>query len=99
MKIKPGVELSGIQSPIVYAIYISNKIHAQHGIELTITSGLEGVHIPESLHYKGMAFDSRIGGIKPDVVKSIADKIRKRLGKKYDVVLSATNLHIEYDPK
>lgn len=64
---------------------------------MTITSGNDGKHSKDSLHYKDRAIDIRIFDMKYPNRNWLM--IRKQLGKDYDVILEKTHIHIEYQPK
>lgn len=98
MQIKEGVILS-LHESMMPALIICESCFRKAGYEFVVTSGVEGRHSPNSLHYFGRAIDCRINHILSDRdVELIADTIRRRLGETYDVVLEADHLHIEYDP-
>jgi len=100
MRLKKGVSVHGLGAEIIIALMVANEVYKEHGYELVVTSGSDGVHGYSSEHYKGDAVDLRTSMIKPDTKKSvIAAAIRERLGNDYDVVLEATHIHCEYDPK
>ena len=80
--------------------------------EMVVTSGKDGKHGANSLHYKGRAVDLRTR----DVIDMWAHYLRNALGKDWDVVIEpgdtmkcpkcsqiipvpALHLHAEYDPK
>ncbi len=98
MKLKPGVKISGISPEMaVAAVVIESVIPGA-----VITSALDGKHSPNSLHYRGRAFDVR--------AKTIADKpsiltfLKAALGAEFDVILENegtenVHFHIEHDPK
>lgn len=64
--------------------------------EPVITSCREGTHMDGSLHYFGKALDFRLPANK---LQEKMDKLRSMLGLNYDVVLSKSCVHVEYDPK
>jgi len=57
-----------------------------------ITCIREGVHMPGSLHYCGLAFDFQSQ-------KVFIGEIRNVLGPDWDVIGHLTHIHAEYDPK
>lgn len=97
MKIKPGVDLRGIQPEMAIAAVIAERVYAAQGAELMITSGVEGKHMAGSLHYKGMALDLRL----PPAAKIPATvlALRGSLAEQFDVVLEVDHIHVEFDPK
>lgn len=59
-------------------------------------------HIATSLHYKNRAFDIRIYNIlghRATEARLWAERMQLILGPNYDVVLSLSHIHVEYDPK
>lgn len=74
MKIKPGVELRGIQPQMAIAALIAQEVYIEEASELMITSGVEGQHMATSLHYKGLALDLRmVDWPKNDAAKAKGD--------------------------
>lgn len=111
LAVKPGVELAAldlaVMGPALDAAEYAARALGQD--VATITSGLEGEHMPGSLHYVGRAIDVRRadrvvlpdGNVRfPDaeLARRQRDIIAARLGPDFDVVLEATHVHIEYDP-
>ena len=99
--IKPGVDLRGLQPQMVMAYLIACDVYAKHGSPgmCVITSASDGVHGPNSLHYKGMALDLRTRHLIPAMLDKIAPELRIALGDQFDVVREADHFHIEFDPK
>jgi len=62
-------------------------------VKLVITSGLDGKHMKNSLHYAGLAVDIRTRHINKPL--EIYEKIKIRLGNKFDVIYYDTHIHIE----
>lgn len=75
------------------------------GDGMTITSGYEGaptdgVHKPDSLHYKRRAIDIRVKDVDVDRARTTYVTLAKvLLGPDFDVVWEGNHIHIEYDPK
>ncbi len=103
--IKPGVQINGVQPEIVLAILVAKDIWERNGYEYTCTSLLDGQHSPGSLHYAGLAFDSRTWeddqGTQMGYAKKqeLADQLKNALGSDWDVVVEATHIHTELDVK
>ena len=60
--------------------------------DIFITSGREGDHRPDSLHYLGRAWDMRKSGF-------TKAKLKRILGKDWDVIQYSWGFHVELDPK
>ena len=98
--IKAGVDLRGISPQIAIAYCIASWVYSNKtGQRCVITSGTDGKHGPNSLHYKGMALDLRTSNLKPGDVHPVYMTLREALGEQFDVVLETDHLHIEFDPK
>lgn len=97
MRLKPGVSLEGMSWRMWHACIIAEPLFLKHGSELVITSTKEKApgRLANSLHYKGLAVDFRIWHVKK--LKELAEKLRKALGRGYDVVIKKNHLHVEYD--
>lgn len=96
--IKPGVSIRGIRAELALALNIVADIAVLYGYDtIELTSCTEGRHSPGSLHYLGLAADIGIRHIQEP--RKMRDKFAATLGKEFDVVLEATHIHIEYQPK
>lgn len=96
MLLKLGVSISLLRPPIRKKLFLIERIHSIFFTdEMVITSTFEGTHSSGSLHYAHFAIDLRL----PGVAFEFANRLRKELGKDYDVVLESNHIHIEYDPK
>lgn len=97
MRFKDGVRQRGAQTTIVLAIYATDRVYSDFGERLVVTSITDALHMKDSLHHCGDAFDCRLPqNADPS---HVADAIRDALGGNYDVVLEETHIHIEYDPR
>jgi len=96
--IKEGAVVDRLSKPITWAKGQVAGIYFQYGLGLYITSGCEGNHQEDSLHYVNNAFDIQLppGAL----IDEIHDKIIDKLGDKYDVLINKKKriFHIEYDP-
>lgn len=93
---KNGVQ---VQPVIIEAISTVAHIYSTFNQKLVVTSVVDGVHSKNSLHYKGLAFDTRIWYFSEEVVKEVKTCLEIALGKDFDVVLEDSHFHIEFDPK
>ena len=69
------------------------------GADAIITSGQDGVHGKGSLHASGNALDFRTRHVSRTIAEKVVDRMRKILGKGYDIVLEKDHIHGEWDPK
>ena len=96
MLIKAGVDISRLRPEIRKKLNeIASVAWEVESKELIITSTYEGNHSESSLHYADLAVDIR-RHFKGQELKL---KIKRKLGKDYDVVSESDHIHIEYDPK
>ena len=68
------------------------KLAKQLECNVNVTSGREGDHMVDSLHYLDRAWDMQTN-------KFILFKLKEVLGKGWDVVEYPWGFHCEYDPK
>ncbi len=59
LNIKPRVRIAGLRPETLLAMVAAMNVYAEAGHDLTITAGVDGKHMPASLHYAGQAFDLR----------------------------------------
>lgn len=98
--IKAGVDLRGLQPQLAIAYTIASWVFSNKtGQRCVITSGSDGKHGPNSLHYKGKALDIRINNLRPDQIHPVYLTLKECLGDQFDVVLESDHLHVEFDPK
>lgn len=98
--IKPGVDLRGLCPQMVLAYMIAMQVYTEKaGVPCVITSGSDGKHVPNSLHYKGKALDFRTNNLRPEQVHPVFLALKEALGAQYDTVLESDHVHCEYDPK
>ncbi len=99
MKLKEGVNPTGLKPEIMLAIQCACMVYHKYGYDLTLTSICDGEHSAGSLHYVGLAVDLRIKNITHEPMRrEIFEEIRDNLGANYDVILESTHIHIEYQP-
>lgn len=74
--------------------------HQIQGTQGMLTSGIEGAHGPNSLHYRGLAWDFRLPIDKGNNNK-VVDLLRIALSHPtiHDVLLEGDHIHVEWDPK
>ncbi len=96
--IKPGVKARGLQPEIALAVAEAREVYRGIGVELVITSLLDGKHMSGSKHYEGQAVDLRTRHIPAEDRALVTARLREALGPEYDVCLESDHLHIEFDP-
>lgn len=68
-------------------------VYAKFHTDLVITSGKDGIHGTDSLHYEGKAVDLRTW----NVLASLVEQIKAHIGPDFDVILEKDHIHIEFD--
>lgn len=104
---KPGAVISGLCQQIRQTFpIIINAWRQFNGPTPVITSGNDGTHRLDSLHYSNRAIDLRGNNISDETLQFIAKEVKRQLGADYDVIAeifpgnpSRDHLHIEYQPK
>ena len=98
--IKEGAIVRYICKEIRKAKGIAYRVYARYGLDLYITSGGEGNHREDSIHYVDNAIDIRWPR-DSNLIDPIHLDLKKDLGKDYDIVKNNTYkiFHIEFDPK
>ena len=100
MRLKKNVNPIGIQAELLLALIIAERVYDEHGTELVITSLNDSYHSWTSLHYNGCAADLRVRDFPPSVKHAdVAEQIKSRLTKDYDVIAEANHIHIEWQPR
>lgn len=97
--IKAGVDLRGLTPQMAVAYTIACTVYQRHNYDCVITSGSDGKHGPNSLHYSGKALDLRTNNLRSESVHPIYLKLKQALGEQFDVVLESDHIHLEWDPK
>ena len=98
MILKPGVRLQGIRPEVVVALIAAQEIWKSLGVELVVTSCIDGTHSRGSMHYSGSAVDLRSANLGTNAV-SATQRLQTALGNDYDVLLETDHIHVEYQPK
>ena len=99
IRMKRGVVLMSREPYIFEMIAAADDAFDFVSADTIITSGVEGTHSQNSLHYKGRALDFRIRHISRSAAETVFRMMRSALGDDYDVVLEDTHIHVEFDPK
>jgi len=99
MRWKQGVTFD-VQPVIAKALPLIDRVHTDViGRDAIVTSGTDGKHKVNSLHYKGLALDLRIFDLTKTQRTQLTEELRQELGDDWDVVLEPDHIHAEYDPK
>ena len=88
-----------LSAELLAALPIILQAYAYFDDKLTITSGRDGAHMANSLHYVGEAVDIRIWRLSKREQRLLVAALAVALGHDYDVVLEKTHIHIERDVK
>lgn len=96
MLLKLGVDISRLAYYTRKSLNTVETVFLQHGIEPVLTETYGSVHSCGSLHYAHRAYDLRLPVVNKD---KIVAELKDALGRKFDVILEATHIHVEYDPK
>lgn len=99
MKLKKGVNPSGIRPELMLALFIADGVWAGLGEELVVTSLNDSFHSKTSLHYSGQGADLRTRYFTD--VEVAANELRTALGNNpnYDVIVESDHIHLEWQPK
>lgn len=93
----PTVSLTGVQPQTALAIQAAAGVYSTlNQDEMVVTSVCDGEHSPGSLHYVGLAFDIRLPGTR---ATTAVQSLKAALSNGFDVVLEATHIHVEHQPK
>ena len=95
-----GARIRGLRPETVLAIVIAEGCYRDAGCgHCIITSGTDGTHSPQSLHYAGAAFDLRTKDLEMAKVLDLVRLLRGRLGVDFDIVHESDHIHVEYQPR
>lgn len=98
MSLKPGLGLAGTRPELLVALMCIHAIFEGRKIPFVVTELTGGKHMPNSLHYSGLAVDFRTFQIPKDALDQVAAEIRGAIGEHFDVCLESDHLHVEFDP-
>lgn len=100
IKLKKGVSVSELKPQMLIVLQIADCIYKKHGQDCIVTSGNDGLHKMNSLHYTGYAVDLRTRCLQDrETEQNVAAELAAALGAEFDIVLEKNHLHIEYDPE
>jgi hypothetical protein len=100
LSLKTGVVLH----PIAFILAIVAQTYDHFTLACVVTSGRDGKHATNSLHYKDQALDFRTKHVPRARLNDLVSAIREALGPEFDVILESRgkeneHLHVEHDPK
>ena len=87
--------------PLIDLAYSDLELDA----ECVVTSADDGRHMAGSLHYAGRAVDLRTRDLHEEVIRKLANALRKRLNgsdiinRPYQIVVETDHIHVEYQPQ
>lgn len=98
LKFKPEVRVPKVV--IIAAAVINAANLLQLPIDMIVTSGNDGEHMKDSLHYQDKALDFSVKRLNIVQKQALVKEVKKRLGHDYDVLIHGPveHLHVEYDP-
>jgi hypothetical protein len=99
MTLKSDARVHGIRPEIVLAAMVVHAIYQANGLDVVITSGIEGKHSFGSFHYAGAAMDFRTNHVPAEKLPGLVQKITAALGPDFDVLREVDHLHVEFQPK
>tara|TARA_R100000306_G_C4299092_1_gene104156 strand:+ start:142 stop:456 length:315 start_codon:yes stop_codon:yes gene_type:complete len=94
-----GARMLGLHPEILLVVPVAHEILRQWEADLVITTGTDGTHMANSLHYAGYALDFRTRHLTSEQKEAFRRQLAAALGKHYDVVLHKSHLHVEFDHK
>jgi hypothetical protein len=105
MRVKDSsVNISSLCPEILIGLHVLDAIHKKFtGQEIIVTSGNDGQHMANSLHYQNLAADVRTHDLsKPDKL-AILTEAKIFLDIDFDIILEymdlpAEHIHLEFDP-
>jgi hypothetical protein len=98
IRMKRGVVLVSKEPYIFEMILAARNAYGKLGKDVIITSGIDGAHSSNSLHYKGRALDFRTRHLSDGERVEVMASLRSHLGDDFDVVFEGDHFHCEYDP-
>ena len=99
LKIKPGVNLTGLANEMVIAAIVAEGLLAELSKDCVITSALDSKHSATSFHYRGGALDFRTRHLNNTQQKIFEEGLKAALNNDYEVILEHNHMHVEYQPK
>jgi hypothetical protein len=96
---KKGVDIKGLHLSMREVLIRASRIWYSYGKKLIVTSGIDGVHSPGSLHYYGMALDFRTKYFNIEEREKAGILLRmslKEVDDYYKVIVEEDHIHVEW---
>jgi len=94
-----GADNTGLKTEALLGLMVVSFYFMERGWPCRQTSGLEGKHGRNSLHFAGLAFDIGKSGVPGVFLSKVRDDLATRLGDQFDVVEEGDHWHIEFQPE
>jgi hypothetical protein len=98
LQFKEGVQLT-ITQAVNKLLQAGVLAFSAVGKPCVVTSGRDGQHQVNSKHYTNEALDFRTFHLQGNELSTVVQTLKDTLGQDFDVVIEATHIHLEYDPK
>ncbi len=104
MKVKQGVRLRGLTTPMLAGVMLVNSVYIEIGVECVWTSVNDSKHGLNSLHFSGNAVDFRTKQIPRAHLDKFLKRVKASVGVDFDAMLEfigqpQEHLHVEYQPE
>jgi hypothetical protein len=100
MRLLDTVILIGLHTETLLGMHVADDTYKDFQCsEMVVTSVTDGRHSVTSLHKVGYAFDVRLPQRCSHSRERVIEILRNRLTPEFDVVVEATHIHVEYQPK
>jgi hypothetical protein len=94
-----GVDNTGLKPEALLGLMVVAFYFSTRGWSCRQSSGLEGKHGRNSLHFVGLAFDIGKAGVPTGFREKVRDELAAHLGDQFDVVDEDDHWHIEFQPE
>lgn len=94
-----GVDNAGLKPEALLGLMVVTFYFMERGWACRQTSGLEGKHGRNSLHFAGLAFDIGRAGVPQVFQEKVRTDLAERLGDQFDVVEEGDHWHVEFQPE